>query len=177
MKSTTILIGIIKRQTEILFTNLFSQIEQSDLNKLFDGLPNSRYLFHLIHSVDCCFIYPELYKAPPTDITGVDEILSVIDQNRPDFIQGDTVNITHEHLKNYAEYVHNKIEQYLETLTDDMLSEIVGMSEPYTRLDLILAQYRHIMFHIGVSTAVTVNAGKPWPEYTGYEWVTKSIKS
>ncbi len=172
MRKSNELVQIIKKETDILFRNFYSQIEQVDLNQKFDGLPNSRYLFHALHSADQWFINPDKYKASSTDISGVDEVLSIIDQELPGFSQRTDVDITAGQLRIYAENVQYKIQKYLDTLTDDMLSEVVEEAKPYTRLDLILAQYRHIMFHIGLSTGVSVDDGKPWPEFSGYERTT-----
>ena len=169
------LVQIIREQTEILFTNLNSQIEQADLEAELDGLPNSRYLFHTIHSADRWFINPDDYTAPGIDITGVDEALAVIDEKRPGYQRAPGVHISREQLARYAGYVHDKTMAYIESLTDDMLQEIVPASHPYTRLHLILSQFRHFMYHLGMSEAVTVKAGKPWPDYSGFKW--PSVKS
>jgi len=48
-----------------------------------------------------------------------------------------------------------------------MLQEKVGIK--YTRLGLILAQFRHFMWHMGTSSATTFMNENKWPKYTGYK--------
>lgn len=66
---------------------------------------------------------------------------------------------------------------YLDTLDDDRLSETAGGATEdgtqngggRTRLALILAQFRHLMWHMGASSAMTFARSGEWPPYFGYK--------
>jgi hypothetical protein len=164
--SNTILTGLLREQTEILLKNLDDQIAAADLNVLIDGLPNWRYLFHTIHSLDKSFINPDDFAEPDISVCGIEPDLAVIDENRPGYRQAPEVTITRGQLEDYAAYVRRKIESYFSTLDDAMLAEKPAGCR-FTRLTLILGQSRHIMWHLGLSSGLTVQTGKPWPVYTG----------
>ena len=170
LEEKKMLVHIIQEHTAVLFTNLKAQIEQSDLNALLDGLPNSRYLFHALHSLDRWYINPDDYTFPGATVAGVDEHFSVIDEKRPGYEQASDLHITKEQLLKYKSYVEEKINAYLSSLNDDMLAEKVSPQKSYTRLGLILSQFRHFMFHLGMSETLTFENDHTWPEYTGYSW-------
>ena len=52
------IINQIKKQQEINFINIEEQINKADLEAVFDGVNNSRYIFHNLHSMDRFFINP-----------------------------------------------------------------------------------------------------------------------
>jgi hypothetical protein len=164
--SNRILTGILREQTEVLLKNLDDQIAAAELNTLIDGLPNWRYLFHTIHSLDKNFINPDTFTEPDSTVCGINPALSIIDEKRPDYHQAAGVSVTRSQLVSYALYVRQKIESYFDTLTDTMLAEKADNGR-FTRLTLILGQFRHLMWHLGLSSGLTVQSGKPWPVYTG----------
>lgn len=150
------LVKIIIRQTEILFKNLNAQIERCNLDAEIDGIQNARYLFHAIHSLDKWFINPETFCEPDKTVTGgIPAELSVIDSKRKGFTQANGTHISREQLLQYAISVEKKIQGYLLTLTDEKLVERAQDNGKFTRLELILGQFRHLMWHLGVSSAVT----------------------
>lgn len=164
--SNRILTGILREQTGILLKNLDDQIADADLDAVIDGLPNWRYLFHTIHSLDKSFINPDDFTEPDISVCGIEPDLAVIDEKRPSYRQAPEVTVTSSQLERYASYVRRKIESYFDTLNDTLLAEKPG-SGRFTRLTLILGQTRHLMWHVGLSSGLTVQAGKPWPVYTG----------
>ena len=82
-----ILVKIITEQTEILFKNLEAQLKGADLEKMFDNVNNSRYLFHALHSLDRYFINPYRYEYKMDEQLGLDENLSIIDEKREGYIE------------------------------------------------------------------------------------------
>ncbi|MCK9169952.1 MAG: hypothetical protein M0P01_06010 [Treponema sp.] len=165
-ESNSQLTGIIREQTEILLKNLDDQIAAADLNVPIDGLPNWRYLFHTIHSLDKNFINPDNFTEPAVSVCGIEPDLAVIDENRPGYRQAAEVTVKREQLAAYASYVRQKIESYLSTLDDTMLAEKPDGCR-FSRLTLIIGQSRHSMWHLGLSSGLTVQTGKQWPVYTG----------
>lgn len=164
------LVKIIIRQTEILFKNLNAQIERCNLDAEIDGIQNARYLFHAIHSLDKWFINPEPFCEPDKTVTGgIPAELSVIDSKRKGFTQANGTHISREQLLQYAISVEKKIQGYLLTLTDEKLVERAQDNGKFTRLELILGQFRHLMWHLGVSSAVTFMHDQTWPEYFGLD--------
>jgi hypothetical protein len=164
--SNRILTDILKEQTEILLKNLDDQIASADLTAIIDGLPDWRYLFHTIHSLDKNFINPDTFTEPALSVSGAAPELSIIDEKRPGYRPAADIPITRSQLSGYSSYVRQKIETYFDTLDDTMLSEKNG-SGAFSRLALILGQFRHLMWHMGLSSGVTVQTGKEWPAYTG----------
>jgi len=75
----------------------------------------------------------------------------------------------------YFEFVKSKLEKYFESLTQENLIQKPDGFE-YTRLELILAQFRHQMWHVGLSSAITFQGKKVWNEFTGLNGLRKMIK-
>ena len=70
--------------------------------------------------------------------------------------------------------MEEKINLYFETLTTE---ELVQKSKgcDYSRLELILAQFRHLMWHAGLSSAITFNATGKWNAFTGLNALNKKL--
>jgi len=165
----------IKNQTEINFINIRDQIEVAELEAVFDGVNGSRYIFHNLHSMDRFFINPISYVYEGEKLFGIPENLSVISTAREGFVEDTSIVISQEKLLAYFEYVKNKIEKYLNELTGDQLLQKPEGCE-YTRLELILGQFRHQMWHVGLSSAITFEGKKIWNEFTGLSGLRKMIK-
>lgn len=165
----------IKAQQEINFKNVEEQIQKADLEAVFDAENNSRYIFHYLHSMDRFFINPIDYVYEGEKLFGIPESLSVIDPKRAGYESDTSIVISREQLTAYFEHVKSKIERYFDTLTADMLLEKPEECE-YTRLELILAQFRHLMWHVGVSSAITFNAKHEWNDFTGLSGLRKIIE-
>ena len=165
----------IKNQTEINFINIRDQIDVAELEAVFDGVNGSRYIFHNLHSMDRFFINPISYVYEGEKLFGIPENLSVISTAREGFVEDTSIVISREKLLAYFEYVKNKIEKYLNELTGDKLLQKPEGCE-YTRLELILGQFRHQMWHVGLSSAITFEGKKIWNEFTGLSGLRKMIK-
>ena len=169
------LIRQIKNQTEINFINIKDQIEAADLEAIFDGVNGSRYIFHNLHSMDRFFINPVTYVYEGEKLFGIPENLSVISTEREGYVADTSIVIPREKLLAYFDFVKNKIEKYFDELTAQALLQKPEGCE-YTRLELILGQFRHQMWHVGLSSAITFEGKKIWNEFTGLNGLRKMIK-
>ena len=80
------------------------------------------------------------------------------------------VVLSDEQLLEYLDKVEKKTLDYLDTLTDEMLYE-KPKNCPYTRMELVLRQYRHISFHTGMLNGQTAVATGQFPM-----WVSQTDK-
>ena len=160
------LIFQLKNQQEINFSNILAQIQVADLETVFDGVNNSRYIFHYLHSMDRFFINPEDYVYEGEKLFGIPENLSVVDSNRQGYEKDTSIVIPREKLLSYFDFVKTKIQKYLENLTVEELFQKPENCE-YSRFELILGQIRHQFWHIGLSSAITFESKHIWNEFTG----------
>lgn len=165
----------IKNQTEINFINIRDQIEVAELEAVFDGVNGSRYIFHYLHSMDRFFINPVSYVYEGEKLFGIPENLSVISSEREGYVEDTSIVISRDKLFAYFEYIKNKIEVYFDGLTSEELLQKPEGNE-YTRLELILGQFRHQLWHVGLSSAITFEGKKIWNEFTGLNGLRKMIK-
>ena len=75
-----------------------------------------------------------------------------------------TVVLSDGQLLQYLEKIKKKTLDYLDTITDDMLYE-KPQNCPYTRLELILRQFRHLSFHTGMLNGQTAEHTGKFPIY------------
>ena len=164
----------IAKQQAINFINVKDQILKADLEAVFDGENNSRYIFHYLHSLDRFFINPMDYVYEGEKLFGIPENLSVIDSTREGYVHDKSIVISRKQLLDYFEYVKNKIEKYFKKLT---LSELVEKPKDcdYSRLELILGQFRHLMWHVGLSSGITFSTKKEWNTFTGLSALNKKL--
>ena len=164
----------IASQQEINFINIKDQILTADLETVFDGENNSRYIFHYLHSMDRFFINPMDYVYEGEKLFGIQENLSVIDPSREGYVSDKSIVISRDQLLNYFEYVKRKIESYFEKLTAVELLEKPKDCD-YTRMELILGQFRHLMWHVGLSSGITFCSKKEWNKFTGLQKINKKF--
>ena len=81
-----------------------------------------------------------------------------------------SVVLTDQQLLDYLDAVEKKTMDYLDTLTDEMLCEKPEVCR-YTRLELVLRQFRHISFHTGMLNGQTALATGQFPM-----WVSETEK-
>lgn len=165
------IVRIINEQTNVLLVNMYEQINRADLSCMIDNVNNSRFLFHMIHSMDKYFINPYDYDYSEVyNLIGIDENYSIISESREGYIADDGYVIPREKLVRYMDYVKAKIDNYFSGLSDEELSEKPADC-PYTRLQMILAQFRHSMFHCGMSEIATYDNMDEWLNYTGLAYI------
>lgn len=106
-------------------------------------------LYHLLTSLDKWFINPSL---PITE--------------RKEDLTFNNKEIEKEYLIEYFRKIKNKIECYLKNIDDPELNE-KPEGCAYTRLELIIAQCRHTMYHIGfIHACIRIKTGSA-PKYVG----------
>lgn len=148
---------VIKEQVKTNFINLEIAIKTYDREALVCGAPAWRYVYHTIHSADKWFINPFMYSEPAFHEDGMDN---------PDNECG-TV-LTDEQLLGYLHTVLQKTLDYLDSLTDSQLYEKPENCK-YTRLELVLGQFRHISFHTGMLNGQTAERTEKFPVFAGLE--------
>lgn len=144
---------IIKEQVGANFLNLETAIRTYNRNASVCGVPAWRYVYHTIHSADKWFFNPFVYEEPPFHEEGMDN------PDRPC-----TVQLSDNDLLEYLGSVKQKTFDYLDGLTD---SELYQCPEncTFTRMDLVLIQFRHISFHTGMLNGQTVELTGRFPVY------------
>ncbi len=134
---------IIKDTVRPNFLNIRSSLLTYDRDALCCGAPCWRWAYHALHSADKWFINPFVYEEPPFHEEGLDN---------PDHPSG--VVLTDAQLLEYLDRIEEKTLSYLDSLTDEML-----YAKPdrclYTRMELVLRQYRHLSFHTGMLNGQT----------------------
>ena len=135
---------MIKKQTITNYINMETAIKTYDRNALVCGSPAWRYVYHAIHSADKWFFNPAKFTEPGFHENGMDN-----PDNPCNKVLSD------EQLLDYLHKVRAKTEKYLDELSDEELDEKPDGCE-YTRLELILGQFRHISSHIGMINGQTI---------------------
>lgn len=159
-----ILCDIIKEQVMPNFINLETAVKTYDRNALVCSAPAWRYAYHTIHSADKWFIDPFVFTEPDIHENGMDN---------PD--NPCQAELSDEQLLEYLRAVRDKTLQYIDSLTDEMLGE-KPESCPYTRMELVLRQFRHISLHTGMLNGLTIEKTGKFPLTYGEE-TAERIKS
>ena len=125
------------------FANIRSSIQTYNRDSLCCGSPSWRWVYHALHSADKWFIDPFVYEEPPFHEEGMDD---------PD--QPTSVVLTDGELLSYLDRIEQKTLGYIDSLTDEMLYECPENC-PFTRMELVLRQFRHLSFHTGMLNGQT----------------------
>jgi len=154
------LINSIKNQTKQIFQNieiLLEVIPANEFNTLKGGFKTWKHFYHLIHSMDKNFIDPSNYEESEFHINNLD-IIYLNDDNQ----------LTKNDIEVYYKNVKNKIQKYINELNEETLDiKILFKEMNLTKLELILAQLRHIFYHIGyLHCCIKMEKGET-PEYIG----------
>lgn len=147
------IISTIMTQTEILFLNLDETLNALEETQLYDtkicDWPLGEQIYHTLHSLEWWLINPTDYIEVPADLRKQNKRLSKIE------------------LLDYLNSIKFKIKGYLESLSAELLTGYPPGC-PFNRLTLILGQYRHLMYHIGlIHGCLRVNSGGKNPAYHG----------
>ena len=153
------LVMIVKDTIRPNFLNIRTSIQTYDRDAICCGAPYWRWVYHALHSADKWFINPYVYDEPSFHEEGMDN---------PD--NPTSVVLTDEQLLEYLDQVEAKTIAYLDSLTDEDLYQKPEKCK-YTRMELILRQYRHISFHTGMLNGQTAVATGQFPM-----WVSEADK-
>lgn len=144
---------IIREQVGANFLNLETAIRTYDRNAPVCGSPAWRYVYHTIHSADKWFFNPFVFDEPPFHEDGSDN---------PD--NPCAVELSDRELLDYLEKVKRKTFDYLDALTDKELYECPEGCK-FTRMDLVLIQFRHMSIHTGMLNGQTTERTGKFPVY------------
>ncbi|SFU59231.1 hypothetical protein [Butyrivibrio sp. INlla21] len=148
---------IIKDTVKPNFLNIRTSIQTYDRDAICCDAPCWRWVYHALHSADKCFFNPFVYEEPSFHEAGMDN---------PD--NPTSVVLSDEQLLSYLDRIEKKTMDYLDSLTDEDLYDKPEKCI-YTRLELVLRQYRHLSFHTGMlngQTAVTTGKFPMWVSET-----------
>ena len=151
------LVQVIKETVKPNFINIRTSLQTYDRNAICCGAPCWRWAYHALHSADKWFINPFDYTEPDFHEEGMDN---------PD--NPTSVVLCDKQLLEYLDKVEKKTLNYLDNLTDEMLYE-KPKDCPYTRMELVLRQYRHLSFHTGMLNAQTALATGQFPVWVSEE--------
>lgn len=138
------LVKAIKQNVNALFTNADIMLQTCDTDYILCDLPVWKHVYHTFHSLDQWFINPKEYNEPDFHIEGLNSLNEFSE-----------ISLSKEQLSDY-----------LETLNDDMLSEIPTGCKT-NRLGLMLSQLRHFYAHLGNINATTIIETNKWPRVVG----------
>jgi len=138
-----------------LIDNFERVIQTADLNYSLYNVPVWKHIYHALYWVDYWFCTPEKFICADFHEKDLDSIDILPNKN-----------ITKEQLLNYQQSVSKKSKEYLDFLTDDMLSEQPNGCKT-NRLGLILSQFRHAYVHLGNVNCTTVIETGEWPLVAG----------
>jgi hypothetical protein len=150
----------IKNQSIQIFQNieiLFDTIPENEFDSLKGGFKTWKHFYHLIHSLDKNFIDPNNFVEPEFHKKNLN-IIYLNDNN----------NLSKDEIENYYRNVKNKLQNYIIALNNETLEEKIFFNEMcLTKLELIMAQLRHIFYHIGyLHCCIKMEKGET-PEYIG----------
>jgi uncharacterized damage-inducible protein DinB len=152
----------VRIQTKQIFQNieiLFDAIPENEFDTNKGGFKTWKHFYHVLHSLDKHFIDPGSYTEPS---------FHKKDLNAMFFDDDDTNKLSKKELEKYYKTLENKIQDYLNILDDKKLEEeIIFNGLKYTRMELIMAQLRHIFYHVGyLHCCIKMEKGET-PEYIG----------
>jgi hypothetical protein len=131
------LMKTITEQTQILFANVETTMNSIEDDQLYNtnicDWPLGEQIYHMLHSFDQWFINPNNYKEP------------AISQKKT----AEGRKLSKSELIEFCGSIKVKISSYLEYLKGESLSSRPPDCQ-FNRLALVLGQYRHLMYHIGL---------------------------
>lgn len=152
------LVEIITIQINVLFQNVQITLDEitdmQSVPKLSD-MPIYKHVYHMLHSLDQWFTNPNRVIEPDFHVDNLNSL----------FVSSQKI-LTKEELQNYFISIREKINSYLAELTDgDLSSKPDGCK--FSRLSLILGQFRHLSYHVGlIHSFIREKTGK-WPAFKG----------
>jgi len=136
------IINVLKRHTVNSFESieiLFNIFNEKDFEESVNGFYIWQQFYHMINSMDRIFIDPENY-----------EWSKFHEENKNNLEYYFEKILTKECLYNYFQEVKNKINDYLENINEnELLNKSNHKTIEMTKFDHILAQFRHMAFHLG----------------------------
>lgn len=150
--------AIIREQTKRALwevANVVDCIPDSMWSEPYCGMPLSKHVYHMLHSLDQWFINSRRYTEPEFHIPNLNNLDAVTEKV-----------LTRDELHSYFLQVSKKIEDYLDMVTDAQLLEQPEGCE-WTRFTLILGQHRHLHSHMGMLMGFVIAKTGLWPKVIG----------
>jgi len=150
----------IRNQTRQIFQNieiLLEVIPADEFDAIKGGFKTWKHFYHLIHSLDRNFIDPGNYVEPEFHKKNLN-IIYLEDENK----------LTKDEIEKYYENVRNKVQKYLNELKEETIEDkVIFNGMELTKMELILAQLRHVFYHVGyLHCCIKIEKGET-PEYIG----------
>lgn len=134
--------------------NLIKCIPDELWSKRYDGIPMWKYLYHMLYSMDRWYINPcdPDYQDPEFHTDTLADLNVIPTDER----------LTRSQLESYFFKIREKIQDYIEQLSDDDLS-MKPQNCDMSRFLLILGQFRHWHRHMGVIYGFIIEDAGKWP--------------
>lgn len=150
----------LKKQTGIIMIDIgytFAEVSEELMQKEVNGFLMWKHFYHMLNSIDRIFAYSEDYRFPDFHEDGL---------NRLDCASDKT--LSKDFLETYFKNIREKITHYLDGTDDSkLLEEVICQEMRISRFDLIVAQFRHITWHLGyIQGCIKIETGK-LPVYIG----------
>lgn len=138
----SILIKVIIDHTRYCFESiniLFDTFSTDDFARSVNGFPIWQQFYHMLNSIDRILTDPVNYEYPSFHIVGMNIL-----ENKPE------TQISKSDLYKYYKKIELESTSYLDNITEIVLRKKSNHKSLYmTKLDHILAQQRHMTWHIG----------------------------
>ena len=163
------LVDSIRRQTTQIFENieiLLNAFNEDEFSRTLGGFLIWKQFYHLVHSLDKNFVDPSVFHEPSFHIDNLDIIYF-----------NSEISLSKSEILDYYSKVQQHNREYLDRLTDEMLLETIDFRDmKLTKLELILAQLRHVFYHVGYLHCIKKIQSGVTPDYVGlYKAVEKIV--
>ena len=147
---------LILGRTRVLFANVEIMLRTFDPEAVLFDMPLWKHAYHLLHSTDRWYINPARFEEPPFHTPGLNSL------DDPVF----EPHLSREDLLAYCAAIREKVLAYIPGITDAQWAEPWAQKPEgceFTRLELVLGQFRHVYAHMGNINAVTMQQTGKWP--------------
>ena len=134
---------------------MLDEITDMQIIPEFSDMPLWKHVYHMLHSMDQWFINPERYVEPDFHEDKMNSL----------FVSSQKA-LSKEELQDYFEKIKDKINAYLEGLSDEDLESCPDQCK-LSRLTLILGQIRHMSCHMGLIHSFIRDKTGKWPAFLG----------
>ncbi len=129
--------------------------------KEYCNAPMWQHIYHMLHSLDVWYINPNdaNYEEPEIHCDNL---------NNLDITPDDSIILTRAEINEYYRKIKNKINSYLNELSDDKLCNKPQGCD-YNKFTLIMAQFRHLHSHMGMIMGFIIDDVGLWPRVLGLQ--------
>ncbi|NLD48568.1 MAG: hypothetical protein GX660_15500 [Clostridiaceae bacterium] len=150
----------LEKQTMIIFKDIditLAFINEDYWDKRVGGYIIWKQLYHMLNSIDRIYTLPTIYEYPSFHVDG----LNSLDQESK-------IKLNKETLSSYFLVIKDNVTAYLKNMDDTyLLEEVICQEMKLSRFDLILAQIRHMSWHLGYIHSCIKQETCMLPEYIG----------